>query len=166
MPNPTHLSCLGFRQAGSADNYDLGGIVWQGLGGEDLVRGEVVYFASDGEFKKSTTISLYKNALVGVVVGGVDSDMEAIFTADGGAAGGNADAILVMTYGICKVIAAGALATAGIALIASSGTAGRVTTATEGNQVIGILLEAAAGAASVSKAFINPYVWGTEEDAT
>lgn len=119
---------------------------------QDLHVGEVVYFSATGALvDKSTTIANYQT-FAGVVVGGRQTGGRAVSKASdiGVLAAHSGELVLVQTSGTANVIA-GAAITAPAKVSGDSGTAGRVLggAGAVAGQIVGIVLQTAAGAASV-----------------
>lgn len=142
--------------------YDsLGGAVILTRAGAALNLGDVVYRSSATQVNKSTTQTNYAG-FVGVVVGGaslveysVGHEYHLSASAIVAAAAAN-DWVLVQISGIAYVKSGGAI-TAGtnFAIMADTGTAGRVIVGTTAGQMLGVPLETAAGANVWIKALLS-----------
>lgn len=124
-----------------------------------LLLGDIVFKTSvKDQFNKSTTPANYAT-MVGVVVGGAKTDFK-ILQDDAligvlQAAAAN-DGVLIMVWGVAKVVSDVALATIGTKVTGGSVTSGRVSTtgAASGN-FVGVTLDAAAGAGIVMRLGVN-----------
>ena len=149
---------------GTVPGASPGGEVEMYAAGAALNVGDVVYFSAAFSVNKSATAGTTLGKLAGVVVGGAKTDMRACTRKldVGLQAAATGEAVLVLVKGKTYVVAAAALS-AGDLVAADTTTAGRVKAGTHttdlaaGNSgnLVGNLLEAAAGAASVALARIN-----------
>lgn len=141
-----------------------GGYVELYSAGAILNVGDVVYFSGAGAVNKSVTAGTTLGKLAGVVVGGKTTDFRGCTRKldVGLQAAASGEGVLVLHYGKAYVTAAAALS-AGDLVAADTVTAGRVkagthttdTVAGNSGNLVGNLLEAAAGAASVALARIH-----------
>ena len=123
--------------------------------------GDVVYLSAAvaGNVNKSLTPATTLDRIVGVVVGGDNTNMEVIQddTTIGvllAAAAGRR--VLVAQIGVVKVLADAAIATFGNKVIDSIVVAGRVAVGTTAGHVVGRALNTAAGAGSVIRILLDP----------
>lgn len=162
---PTHHRYIQFGQepdleadANGKYGYGVGGRCEVFSAGAALNIGDVVYLSAANTVNKSATLATNLGKVVGVVVGGYKTGMQAISRKldVGVQAAATDEPVLVQVTGKCWVVA-GDTISAGDIIIPSDTTAGRVETGTittdaaAGNSgnILGNALEAAGAAATV-----------------
>jgi hypothetical protein len=152
----TNLTALNLSED-RQETLKPGGEVIRCLADAALKIGDVVYWSSPLSVNKSATVTNYAS-FAGVVVGGEALGADEVFLdgslVDTTAAAADGDWVLIQTTGVAYVIAGAAIASVG-PVIASAVTSGRIASGTTAGQMLGTLLEAAAGAASVVRIFID-----------
>lgn len=140
------------------DNNDIpttissGGDCLNGKAAAALKVGDVVFMSATDTWNKSGVVANYAG-VVGVVMGGYQTAMQVVQddALIGVAVAANAnEPVLIMVFGVAKVLADLAIAAVNTKVTAGAGTPGRVSTvgAASGN-FIGGTMDVAAGAASV-----------------
>lgn len=140
---------------------EIGGVVVPLTAEVALNVGDVVYASAvtAGNVNKAAVLATTLDRVVGIVVGGQDTDNAVvqddalIGVKQAAPAGGR---VLVAIGGIAKVLADAAIATVNTKVIPSIIVAGRVAAGVTKGQIIGTALQVAAGAASVVRVLINP----------
>ncbi len=149
---PTCFSYIGLEEDNGESTGGVGGLVDYLLNHSSgtLLIGDIVYYNNSafGTVTKSATLSNYTQVVAGVVVGGAQTNNE-ILQDDamiGTLAANVSERVLVAYQGIVKVMS-GAAITALVRVGPGTATAGRTEGNTTAGQIIGIALQAAAGAA-------------------
>jgi hypothetical protein len=143
----------------STDYLLTGGDIVYAQATVQLLLGDVVFKTSvKDQVTKSITPANYAT-MIGVVVGGKQTDFKVI--QDDAligvlvAAAAN-EGVLVMMWGVAKVVSDAALATIGTKVTGASTTAGRVgTTGAASGNFVGVTLDAAASAGLVIRMGVN-----------
>lgn len=152
-----------FPYVSNAESSDVkmpsGGIIIRGIALVDLKIGESVFANGTLDtFTKSATPANYAT-LNGVVVGGTQTfgqvlQDDALIGSTVAAKAG--ETVMIMTFGVAKVIADAAMATVHVKVTGASTTSGRTgTTSAAAGNYLGILLDAAAGAASIVRIYVG-----------
>lgn len=157
---PTAQGWVNYSEDNGETPAEIGGGVVCLTAEVNLNVGDVVYASAAvaGNVNKSLTPATTLDRIVGIVVGGDNTNMEVvqddalIGTLLAAAAGKR---VLVAQIGIAKVLADAAIATIGTKLIDSTIVAGRVAAGVTAGHVIGRNMNTAAGAASVVKVLID-----------
>lgn len=138
------------------ERAEVGGIVLKFKAAADLKLGDCVFLSAAETVNKSTTTGDH-DAVVGIVVGGANTNNEVVNQSAlyGVAVAANTDEdVLVLVYGIAYVIP-DATDNAGDLIIPDDATtAGQVEAGTTATKIIGMLLEAPSAAGSPTKALI------------
>lgn len=158
---PTGFSYLHLNESSNdaPENLFQGGLIVCGIAAGTLVVGDSVFLNGTLDtWAKSNTPANYAT-VNGIVVGGSGTGMNV--TQDDATIGSQQAAtvgqqVLVMVYGIAKALADAAMATNHVKVTGATTTAGRVyTTGAAAGTYLGILLNVAAGAASVVRVFVG-----------
>lgn len=144
--------------------YSVGGITTEYSAGATLNVGDVVYLSAANTVNKSLTAATVLGKVVGVVVGGAQTDMKALSSkSDVGLAAALVNERVIVLYLGKYWVVSDAAVTAGDPLTPGTVTAGRAKTgaittdlaAGDSGRILGNALEAAAGAALTILAFIS-----------
>jgi hypothetical protein len=157
---PTSFGWINQSEDNGETAAEVGGIVVCLTAEVNLNVGDVVYgsAAVAGNVNKSAVAATTLDRIVGIVVGGDNTNMEVvqddplIGTLLAAAAGRR---VLVAVSGIAKVLADAAIAGLNAKVIDSIIVAGRVAAGVTAGHVVGRNMNAAAGAASVVKVLID-----------
>lgn len=153
------MRATNFRWLTSCEDVDLsadtpGGFVKPLIASGTLHVGDVVEV--DGDFTVGE--AGVDSVVIGVVVGGTRTDMNIHQDdIDIGTLAAEADEIaLVCILGTAKVVSSAAIAAGALLKAAANGTVATATVATDAGKILGVALEAAAGAAEEILALIHP----------
>lgn len=158
---PTAFGWINYSEDNGETAAEIGGGVVVLVAEVNLNVGDVVYMSAavSGNVNKSLVAATTLDRIVGVVVGGDNTNMEVIQddTAIGVLLAAAATRrVLVAQIGVVKVLADAAIATFGNKVIDSTVVAGRVAVGTTAGHVVGKLLNTAAGAGSVVRILLDP----------
>lgn len=154
MGNVSHNAYRSFGTGKSPTSQEGGDVIYLPAAAA-LNVGQVVVIDSNGRAATSTTAGTLAAGRIGVVVGGVATNMEPV---DGAANVGRPAAtaidqtVIVLVSGIARVVSGGAI-TVGAVIAPDTSTAGRVAAST--TSPIGIALSAAGAAGVTILAFIR-----------
>lgn len=158
---PTAFGWINHSEDNGETANEIGGTVVPMIAEVALNIGDVVYMSAvtQGNVNKSAVAATTLDRIVGVVVGGEDTEMsviqdDALIGTKQAAAAGRK--VLICISGIAKVLADAAIATVGTKVIDSVVVAGRVAAGVTKGHIVGIALQTAAGVASVVKVLVTP----------
>lgn len=159
---PTGFSYIQLSENGTqvgGGNLIQGGLVVVGIAAAALKIGDSVFLNGTLDTWAKSAVPANYATQNGIVVGGTQTNNEINqdSTAIGVITAANAgESVIVMTYGIAKAVADLALATNHVKVTGASVTSGRVsTTAAAAGNYLGVILDTAAGAASVVRVFVG-----------
>lgn len=174
MPNPTNLQYISAVAAENPNSLSLhpgsGGRIIYCIAGGTLLIGDVTYWTTTTEQVNTSASQANAAFFAGVVVGGgswpnsnsaayantIDvADCDPSTSPIGATAAVVNQVVAIQIDGIAWVVAGAAVATSGVRLMFDTGTAGRVIGGSTTGQVVGISVEAAAGAASIFRMHIR-----------